>query len=149
MIKEHFNSAHDLDDTIAFAHAELDHLARRPDFEAAPGPALTREETQNRAARSFQRAAANTNDIGQDLIRNIKENLEADATFTLDDQNVICAAFNNASLRYEQLLSAFLHDMPRRAGLETWLAQYERKAYDLKKKARLAALSAPAPRLAA
>lgn len=46
----------------------------------------------------------------------------------------VTASFNNT-----QLMDAFLRDLPRRTGIERWLAHYQRKLYAMRKHAPMAA----------
>ncbi len=55
----------------------------------------------------------------------------------LGQKRVICSAFNGKT-QYDAMLTAFKRDLPRRLGLERWIAEYQRKYYVQRHKARLA-----------
>jgi hypothetical protein len=64
----------------------------------------------------------------------------SNSNFQLGDHHVIAPAFNLGGL-YEIQMKAYLADLPRRNGLERWLAFYKRKLFGMRKRAALSAFA--------
>lgn len=62
----------------------------------------------------------------------------ANNNYALGRKNAISGAFNHSVAR-QAMMDAFLRDLPRRMGIERWLADYQRKLYALRKHAPAAA----------
>lgn len=61
----------------------------------------------------------------------------ANNNFALGQSNVVRGAFNAYAAQGHAAMRAYLADLPRRKGLETWIAYYQRKLYALNKSASL------------
>lgn len=61
----------------------------------------------------------------------------ANNNYRLGQKNAIAGGFNAQAAR-QNMMDAYLRDLPQRLGIERWLAHYQRKVYALKKHAALA-----------
>lgn len=64
----------------------------------------------------------------------------ANNNFQIGQRGAISGNFNDTALRAE-MMQEFTRDLPRRMGLERWLALYQRKLFALRKQARARAFA--------
>lgn len=133
--------------------AELQHLAPHPDYPDYSGPLFVRIDgayapsaeydsmagsmiMDSLLGASFASAAGQTVSHIANAINwsNVAESASAYWCDRSTAKSRPCTGFNAAARKVT--MDAFLADLPRRLGIERWIAEYQRKLYGLRKNAR-------------
>jgi hypothetical protein len=128
-------------------------LSPHPDCPDYEGPLFFNEEapTQAAAGRGAFGSIIFKNGLGQEFASAASENLDqfiahlesgmvklaANTNFKPGDHNVISPLFRLHAM-HEDMMAAYLRDLPRRMGLERSLIHYKRKLHALRKNASCA-----------
>ncbi|MCB1531710.1 MAG: hypothetical protein KDJ35_02460 [Alphaproteobacteria bacterium] len=87
---------------------------------------------------AFGSAAAGIgwNDILECVSDFMQDRQSAPAAYKVGQSRALCSTFNTNS-DTSALLAAYMRDLPRRLGMERWVADYQRKLYALQKHAAM------------
>lgn len=116
--------------------AEYDGMLGSLMLESVLGAAFSQAVSDNFGSWAGQIDWSNTADCASQYW----QERHANSNYTLGSRKVIAGDFNRSALR-KHMMQAYLHDLPRRMGLERFLAAYQRKLFALRKQAPAAAFA--------
>ncbi len=113
----HLTEQRNIECTMMGLMKELEKLAPHPDRPDKTGPCFARIDSQRKSAAEY--AQDRTTNTGYNLGR----------------KKSICAGFNKRAAIWQHMMDVYLQDLPKRLGIERWLADYQRKLNTLQKHA--------------